>query len=172
MLTRMKKRAWRRCESRGDRRGRPRLGFEKARSTSSTPMNFFTLKGLRFDLGEETSWRNMARGAAAGPAKKSADLSRGYARAQIGSRLSAGHSSGAPTNKMDGWKLLFNYFTEIEEYFWKETRGASAGVAAGLGDHGGVGRRLGVPLESGTEKGSTRPFESYQRVATRSRQSR
>src|SRR6266487_2069555 len=34
----------------------------------------------------------------------------------------AGAFSDAPTNTMDGWNY-FNYFTEIEEYFWKR-RGA------------------------------------------------
>jgi len=37
---------------------------------------------------------------------------------------------------MDGWNY-FNYFTEIEEYSGRSA-GASAGIAAGLGDHGGV----------------------------------
>src|SRR5260221_1602929 len=61
---------------------------------------------------------------------------------------------------MDGWNY-FNYFTEIEEYFWKK-RGAHLLVSALDWAIMETWQRAGVPLEA-VLKGIDRAFESYQR---------
>jgi hypothetical protein len=65
-----------------------------------------------------------------------------------------------PTNEMDGWNY-FNYFTEIEEYFWKK-RGAHLLVSPLDWAIMEAWQRAGVPLEAAL-KGIDRAFESYQR---------
>jgi hypothetical protein len=66
----------------------------------------------------------------------------------------------APTNKMDGWNY-FNYFTEIEEYFWKK-RGAHLLVSPLDWAIMEAWQKAGVPLEAAL-KGIDKAFESYQR---------
>ena len=61
---------------------------------------------------------------------------------------------------MDGWNY-FNYFTEIEEYFWKK-RGAHLLVSPLDWVIMETWQRAGVPLEA-VLKGIDRAFESYQR---------
>jgi hypothetical protein len=61
---------------------------------------------------------------------------------------------------MDGWNY-FNYFTEIEEYFWKK-RGAHLLVSPLDWAVMETWQRAGVPLEAAL-KGIDRAFESYQR---------
>jgi hypothetical protein len=61
---------------------------------------------------------------------------------------------------MDGWNY-FNYFTEIEEYFWKK-RGAHLLVSPLDWAIMETWQRAGVPLEA-VLKGIDRAFESYQR---------
>src|SRR5882672_5584465 len=56
--------------------------------------------------------------------------------AQIGSRLSPGILRR--THQQNGRLELLQLFYRNRGIFLEETRGASAGVAAGLGDHGGV----------------------------------
>jgi hypothetical protein len=68
--------------------------------------------------------------------------------------------TGAPTNEMDGWNY-FNYFTEIEEYFWKK-RGAHLLVSPLDWAIMEAWQKAGVPLEAAL-KGIDRAFESYQR---------
>ena len=76
--------------------------------------------------------------------------------------------SGAPRqgasaggfNNMDGWNY-FNYFTEIEEYFWKK-RGAHLLVSPLDWAIMETWQRAGVPLEA-VLKGIDRAFESYGR---------
>jgi hypothetical protein len=63
-------------------------------------------------------------------------------------------------NDMDGWNY-FNYFTEIEEYFWKK-RGAHLLVSPLDWAIMETWQRAGVPLEA-VLKGIDRAFESYQR---------
>ena len=63
-------------------------------------------------------------------------------------------------NKMDGWNY-FNYFTEIEEYFWKK-RGAHLLVSPLDWAIMEAWQKAGVPLEAAL-KGIDRAFESYQR---------
>jgi hypothetical protein len=65
-----------------------------------------------------------------------------------------------PTNKMDGWNY-FNYFTEIEEYFWKK-RGAHLLVSPLDWAIMEAWQKAGVPLEA-VLKGIDNAFESYQR---------
>jgi hypothetical protein len=67
---------------------------------------------------------------------------------------------GAPTNEMDGWNY-FNYFTEIEEYFWKK-RGAHLLVSPLDWAIMEAWQKAGVPLEAAL-KGIDNAFESYQR---------
>ncbi len=67
---------------------------------------------------------------------------------------------GAGFNDMDGWNY-FNYFTEIEEYFWKK-RGAHLLVSPLDWAIMETWQRAGVPLEA-VLKGIDRAFESYQR---------
>src|SRR5258705_3366442 len=69
-------------------------------------------------------------------------------------------SGGAPTNEMDGWNY-FNYFTEIEEYFWKK-RGAHLLVSPLDWAIMEAWQKAGVPLEAAL-KGIDKAFESYQR---------
>src|SRR5467141_3423177 len=69
-------------------------------------------------------------------------------------------SGGAPTNEMDGWNY-FNYFTEIEEYFWKK-RGAHLLVSPLDWAIIEAWQKAGVPLEAAL-KGIDKAFESYQR---------
>ena len=64
------------------------------------------------------------------------------------------------TNKMDGWNY-FNYFTEIEEYFWKK-RGAHLLVSPLDWAIMEAWQKAGVPLEA-VLKGIDNAFESYQR---------
>ena len=64
------------------------------------------------------------------------------------------------TNKMDGWNY-FNYFTEIEEYFWKK-RGAHLLVSPLDWAIMEAWQKAGVPLEAAL-KGIDKAFESYQR---------
>jgi hypothetical protein len=61
---------------------------------------------------------------------------------------------------MDGWNY-FNYFTEIEEYFWKR-RGAHLMVSPLDWAIMETWQRAGVPLEA-VLKGIDRAFESYGR---------
>ena len=61
---------------------------------------------------------------------------------------------------MDGWNY-FNYFTEIEEYFWKK-RGAHLLVSPLDWAIMEAWQKAGVPLEA-VLKGFDRAFESYQR---------
>ena len=61
---------------------------------------------------------------------------------------------------MDGWNY-FNYFTEIEEYFWKK-RGAHLLVSPLDWAIIEAWRKAGVPLEA-VLKGIDRAFESYGR---------
>jgi hypothetical protein len=63
-------------------------------------------------------------------------------------------------NDMDGWNY-FNYFTEIEEYFWKK-RGAHLLVSPLDWAIMETWQKAGVPLEA-VLKGIDRAFESYQR---------
>jgi hypothetical protein len=65
-----------------------------------------------------------------------------------------------PNNKMDGWNY-FNYFTEIEEYFWKK-RGAHLLVSPLDWAIMEAWQKAGVPLEA-VLKGIDRAFESYGR---------
>lgn len=62
--------------------------------------------------------------------------------------------------KMDGWNY-FNYFTEIEEYFWKK-RGAHLLVSPLDWAIMEAWQKAGVPLEA-VLKGIDRSFESYGR---------
>jgi hypothetical protein len=68
--------------------------------------------------------------------------------------------SAAGFNDMDGWNY-FNYFTEIEEYFWKK-RGAHLLVSPLDWAIMETWQKAGVPLES-VLKGIDRAFESYGR---------
>ena len=61
---------------------------------------------------------------------------------------------------MDGWNY-FNYFTEIEEYFWKK-RGAHLLVSPLDWAVMETWQKAGVPLEAAL-KGIDRAFESYRR---------
>ena len=61
---------------------------------------------------------------------------------------------------MDGWNY-FNYFTEIEEYFWKK-RGAHLLVSPLDWAIMEAWQKAGVPLEAAL-KGIDNAFESYQR---------
>jgi len=61
---------------------------------------------------------------------------------------------------MDGWNY-FNYFTEIEEYFWKK-RGAHLLVSPLDWAIMEAWQKAGVPLEAAL-KGIDRAFESYHR---------
>ena len=61
---------------------------------------------------------------------------------------------------MDGWNY-FNYFTEIEEYFWKK-RGAHLLVSPLDWAIMETWQKAGVPLEA-VLKGIDRAFESYSR---------
>jgi hypothetical protein len=61
---------------------------------------------------------------------------------------------------MDGWNY-FNYFTEIEEYFWKK-RGAHLLVSPLDWAIMEAWQKAGVPLEA-VQKGIDRAFESYGR---------
>src|SRR5260370_4156810 len=61
---------------------------------------------------------------------------------------------------MDGWNY-FNYFTEIEEYFWKK-RGAHLLVSPLDWAIMETWQKAGVPLEA-VVKGIDRAFESYGR---------
>lgn len=66
----------------------------------------------------------------------------------------------ALTIEMDGWNY-FNYFTEIEEYFWKK-RGAHLLVSPLDWAIMEAWQKAGVPLEA-VLKGIDRAYESYQR---------
>jgi hypothetical protein len=61
---------------------------------------------------------------------------------------------------MDGWNY-FNYFTEIEEYFWKK-RGAHLLVSPLDWAIMETWQKAGIPLDAAL-KGIDRAFESYQR---------
>jgi len=61
---------------------------------------------------------------------------------------------------MDGWNY-FNYFTEIEEYFWKK-RGAHLLVSPLDWAIMETWQKAGIPLDA-VLKGIDRAFESYQR---------
>src|SRR5437667_9936159 len=61
---------------------------------------------------------------------------------------------------MEGWNY-FNYFTEIEEYFWKK-RGAYLLVSPLDWAIMETWQKAGVPLEAAL-KGIDKAFESYQR---------
>src|SRR5580692_9258605 len=69
------------------------------------------------------------------------------------------HCGGA-ANYMDSWNY-FNYFTEIEDYFWKK-RGAHLLVSPLDWAIMETWQKAGVPLEA-VLKGIDRAFESYQR---------
>jgi hypothetical protein len=64
------------------------------------------------------------------------------------------------TNHMDGWNH-FNYFTEIENYFWRK-RGAHLLVSPLDWAIMETWQKAGVPLEA-VMKGIDRAFESYER---------
>jgi hypothetical protein len=64
------------------------------------------------------------------------------------------------TNYMDGWNH-FNYFTEIEDYFWKK-RGAHLLVSPLDWAIMETWQKAGVPLEA-VLKGIDQAFESYRR---------
>ena len=64
------------------------------------------------------------------------------------------------TNQTDGWNY-FNYFTEIETYFWKK-RGASLLVSPLDWAIMETWQKAGVPLEAAL-RGIDQAFESYQR---------
>jgi hypothetical protein len=66
----------------------------------------------------------------------------------------------AMTNHMDGWNH-FNYFTEIENYFWRK-RGAHLLVSPLDWAIMETWQKAGVPLEA-VMKGIDNAFESYQR---------
>jgi hypothetical protein len=66
----------------------------------------------------------------------------------------------APENPMDSWNY-FNYFTEIEDYFWKK-RGAHLLVSPLDWAIMETWQKAGVPLEA-VLKGIDSAFESYQR---------
>lgn len=68
--------------------------------------------------------------------------------------------SGHLTDEMNGWNY-FNYFTEIEEYFWKK-RGAHLLVSPLDWAIMEAWQKAGVPLEAAL-KGIDKAFESYQR---------
>jgi hypothetical protein len=70
-----------------------------------------------------------------------------------------GHSAYG-FNNMDGWNY-FNYFTEIEEYFWKK-RGAHLLVSPLDWAIMETWQKAGVPMEA-VLKGIDRAFESYGR---------
>jgi hypothetical protein len=69
-------------------------------------------------------------------------------------------TSRAMTNHMDGWNH-FNYFTEIEDYFWKK-RGAHLLVSPLDWAIMETWQKAGVPLDA-VFKGIDHAFESYQR---------
>ena len=69
-------------------------------------------------------------------------------------------SLSSPDHKMDGWNY-FNYFTEIEEYFWKK-RGAHLLVSPLDWAIMEAWQKAGVPLEA-VLKGIDKAFESYGR---------
>ena len=73
---------------------------------------------------------------------------------------SDGKAGGALTIGTGGWNY-FNYFTEIEEYFWKK-RGAHLLVSPLDWAIMEAWQKAGVPLEA-VLKGIDRAFESYQR---------
>jgi hypothetical protein len=66
----------------------------------------------------------------------------------------------AMANQMDGWNY-FNYFTEIENYFWKK-RGAHLLVSPLDWAIMETWQKAGVPLDA-VLKGIDQAFESYQR---------
>jgi hypothetical protein len=66
----------------------------------------------------------------------------------------------ATANPMDGWNY-FNYFTEIEDYFWKK-RGAHLLVSPLDWAIMETWQKAGVPLDA-VLKGIDHAFESYQR---------
>jgi hypothetical protein len=68
--------------------------------------------------------------------------------------------AGGGVRNMDGWNY-FNYFTEIEEYFWKK-RGAHLLVSPLDWAIMETWQKAGVPLEA-VLKGIDRAFESYGR---------
>jgi hypothetical protein len=72
----------------------------------------------------------------------------------------SGDAPGDECPKMDGWNY-FNYFTEIEEYFWKK-RGAHLLVSPLDWAIMETWQRANVPLEA-VLKGIDRAFESYGR---------
>ena len=67
---------------------------------------------------------------------------------------------------MSGWNY-FNYFTEIEEYFWKK-RGANLLVSPLDWAIMESWHQAGVPLEAAM-KGIDRAFESHERSRRRGR---
>src|SRR5260370_23022841 len=83
------------------------------------------------------------RGSGAG--KKGKELSSGRKRRRQDRGWRRG-IEGAPTNEMDGWNY-FNYFTEIEEYFWKK-RGAHLLVSPLDWAIMEAWQKAGVPLEA------------------------
>jgi hypothetical protein len=68
--------------------------------------------------------------------------------------------AGGGVDNMDGWNY-FNYFTEIEEYFWRK-RGAHLLVSPLDWAIMETWQKAGVPLEA-VLKGIDRAFESYGR---------
>jgi hypothetical protein len=75
-------------------------------------------------------------------------------------KLNAFSALPATTNHMDGWNY-FNYFTEIENYFWKK-RGAHLLVSPLDWAIMETWQKAGVPLDA-VLKGIDHAFESYQR---------
>jgi hypothetical protein len=74
--------------------------------------------------------------------------------------VGGGKAGGVLTIGMDGWNY-FNYFTEIEEYFWKK-RGAHLLVSPLDWAIMEAWQKAGVPLEA-VLKGIDKAFESYRR---------
>ena len=73
---------------------------------------FLTLEGLRSDLGTQSG----------GDERRAPRKSRQPPKQQIARRFEIVVGSESPTGFMDTFNY-FNYFTEIEEYFWRK-RGA------------------------------------------------
>ena len=113
---------------------------------------FLTLTGLRYDLGEESdSVKDIAKWPRLPGRRRMLPKQR---------RLPAELRETGQASAMDNWNY-FNYFTEIEEHFWKK-RGAHLLVSPLDWAIMETWQKAGVPLEAAL-KGIDRAFESYQR---------